>query len=289
MINQSCYLTDLIPSVIRTAFVAGNAIMGIYESDEISVEQKSDNSPLTLADRLANEEIVKGLESIGDYPVLSEEGQDIPWEIRRSWKKYWLVDPLDGTKEFIKRNGEFTVNIALVDQGRPILGVVYAPAKKLLYFATVCLGAFKLDVGSKSEKNKLLEIENSLPTLMRDSQKLQVMDVPSGEVPWRVVGSRSHQSDDFKDFVKRLPKTEIVAMGSSLKLCMVAEGTADLYPRLGLTSEWDTAAAQAIVEASGGLVLNADTGGFLRYNEKESLLNPFFIVCADRSSTWEIL
>ena len=183
-----------------------------------------------------------------------------------SWQRYWLIDPLDGTKEFIKKNGEFTVNIALIDQGKAVFGVVYAPALDVTYWGDAD-GAFKESGG---------QVES-----------IRVSEVPAEGAVWRVVGSRSHQTDEFKAFVQGLPDTEVVSMGSSLKLCLVAEGVADLYPRLGLTSEWDTAAAHAVVTAAGGQVLQYPELTPLLYNTRpDTLLNPFFIVCADKSDKW---
>lgn len=259
---------EILERVNQLACDAGQVILDVYESSDFDVELKDDDSPLTRADKCSHEVLVAGLESLNLGPVLSEEGVDLPWGERRGWQQYWLIDPLDGTKEFIKRNGEFTVNVALIKDGRPVLGVVYAPVKQLLYYGAAGLGAFKR-VGSTSA-----------------AEPIQVAPVPASDENWKIVGSRSHQSEDFAAFVARFPSADIVSMGSSLKLCLVAEGSADLYPRLGLTSEWDTAAAQAVVEAAGGQVLNWESRSPLLYNTKESLLNPFFIVCAAPSSLW---
>ncbi len=247
---------------------AGSAIMDIYAKEDLGVEFKDDESPLTLADTAAHNILIESLTELSDDPIMSEEGASIDWETRSAWTRYWLLDPLDGTKEFIKRNGEFTVNIALIENGVPILGVVYAPAKNLMYFGASGIGAFK-----QSDTDSQVE-------------SIRVSQSPSATSVWKIVGSRSHQSDDFLAFVKNISNKEIVAMGSSLKLCSVADGTADLYPRLGLTSEWDTAAAQAVVEAAGGKVINWETLQPLRYNSKESLLNPYFIVCSEPSVVW---
>ncbi|TVZ41291.1 3'(2'), 5'-bisphosphate nucleotidase [Alteromonadaceae bacterium 2753L.S.0a.02] len=259
----------LLPHVNSAVKEAGYAILEIYNSPDLGVEYKEDNSPLTLADKAAHKLLLVGLESLGIGPVLSEEGADIPWQERSKWSQYWLVDPLDGTKEFIKRNGEFTVNVALIRNGEPILGSVYAPDKGILYYGAKGHGAFK-------------ECDSQAAV------SIKVASVPETQDNWRIVGSRSHQSDEFKQFVEIFPDCEIVSMGSSLKLCLVAEGAADLYPRLGLTSEWDTAAAQAIVEAAGGKVINWETLEELRYNTKDALLNPFFVVCADTSPLWYV-
>ncbi len=266
---------------IHASLLAGDAIMSIYNSDDFSVEQKQDDSPLTLADKTSHQILLTGLAEINKDPILSEEGAEIEWVERQTWDRYWLIDPLDGTKEFIKRNGEFTVNVALIEKGRPILGVVYAPALKQLYFAEQGIGSFKMDDISTEQ----LGINIDIDAFIAAATALQVIPAPSS-TPWRIVGSRSHQSDAFKTFVAQFKAADIVSMGSSLKLCLVAEGKADLYPRLGLTSEWDTAAAQAVVEIAGGQVINVESGNALTYNQKESLLNPFFIVCSERSDQW---
>lgn len=262
--------SHLLNAINDIAISAGDAIMKIYNSADFGVEFKDDSSPLTLADKAAHEVIVTGLKKLNIGPILSEEDANISWQERSTWDQYWLVDPLDGTKEFIKKNGEFTVNIALVKNGEPVLGSVYAPAKDLLFYGAAGFGAFKSEAVKTSNH----------PIKMSPSA------VPSSDRQWRIVGSRSHQSEDFKEFISKFSSADIVAMGSSLKLCLVAEGKADLYPRLGLTSEWDTAAAQAVVEAAGGKVLNWETLMPLRYNQKDSLLNPFFIVCSETSPVW---
>ncbi len=258
-------LTDqTIDGVIEVCHQAGTKIMEIYKKD-FAIYEKSDESPLTEADLAAHKCIVAGLEAVSDLPILSEESADISWEERSSWSQYWLVDPLDGTKEFIKKNGEFTVNIALIDQGKPVFGVVYAPVLEQTYVGVVGKGAYKITSGEQ------VTIQPKANT---------------GET-WKVVGSRSHQSPEIQALLDSLEgETELVAMGSSLKLCLVAEGAAHLYPRLGPTSEWDTGAAQAVVEAAGGKVtiiddssnpLKADAPD-LRYNQKDSVLNPYFLV-----------
>ena len=254
--------------VIKLASEAGEAIMAIYEKD-FAIYDKADQSPLTEADLAAHHCILAGLADLTpDIPVLSEESKDSAIAERLSWNRYWLIDPLDGTKEFIKKNGEFTVNIALIDNHRPVFGVVYAPALGITYWGEQSLGAFKQQDNHKTE-----EIEVNPP--------------PADSKGWRIVGSRSHQSEEFKRFAAGFDDAEIVSMGSSLKLCLVADGTADIYPRLGLTSEWDTAAAQAVVEAAGGQVLEHPSLTPLRYNTRpDTLLNPFFIVCAKPVAVW---
>ncbi len=256
----------LAEQVLRIARLAGDKIMAIYEKD-FAIYEKQDTSPLTEADLAAHNVIVSELESISDLPILSEESADISWDERKTWQQYWLVDPLDGTKEFIKKNGEFTVNIALIDNGKPIMGVVYAPAKETAYIGLVGKGAW----------------------LQKDSDftPISAKQHSDGET-WKVVGSRSHQSPEIKNLLEQLDgETELVAMGSSLKLCLVATGEAHLYPRLGPTSEWDTGAAHAVATAAGASVtvldpadpLNANAED-LSYNQKESVLNPYFLVSA---------
>jgi 3'(2'), 5'-bisphosphate nucleotidase len=255
----------LIQDLTDIAHRAGDAIMQIYQQD-FTIYEKADASPLTEADLAAHNCIVAGLEKVSDLPILSEESASIAWSERESWDKYWLVDPLDGTKEFIKKNGEFTVNIALIDKGVPVFGVVYAPVLKHTYVGQLGQGAYKLEGGER----KAISPKQKVP----------------GE-SWRIVGSRSHQSPEIQKLLDTLDgETELVAMGSSLKLCLVAEGAAHLYPRLGPTCEWDTGAAQAVVEAAGGKVtiiedasqvLNKDAKP-LRYNQKDSVLNPYFLV-----------
>jgi len=257
-------MIDLLNSIENLAIEAGKAILEIYNSADFGVEMKSDDSPLTKADLASHNVIAKGLQELTpDIPVLSEESASIAFAERQSWKKYWLVDPLDGTKEFIKKNGEFTVNIALIENGKSVVSVVYVPVQDISYTAALGYGAFK-----KSENQR---------------QQIHVKK-PARNIPV-VVGSRSHMSDDVKNYLQDLGTHELTSMGSSLKFCLVAEGKADLYPRLGLTSEWDTAAAQCIVEQAGGHVVTLDNQA-LRYNTKESLLNPFFMVYGDKSRDW---
>lgn len=257
----------MIQDILTIARQAGDAILSIYERDFATYE-KNDQSPLTEADLAAHEVIVAGLESLTpDVPVLSEESSTIPWEERQQWSKYWLVDPLDGTKEFIKRNGEFTVNIALIENHKAVMGVVYAPVLRRFYFADED-GAYRQDHGS-------------------DPVQLSVA-THAGDRPWNVVASRSHMSDETKVFIEKLGECELVSMGSSLKLCLVAEGAADVYPRFALTSEWDTAAAQCVVERAGGIVITPEFE-HLFYNTKESLLNSFFIVCGGNSEEFKKL
>jgi 3'(2'), 5'-bisphosphate nucleotidase len=247
----------LLDHVVSIAHAAGEAIMAVY-AGPFEVAEKADRSPLTEADERANYVIVEGLQGlVPRLPILSEEAVDTFTGVDAEGR-YWLVDPLDGTKEFIKRNGEFTVNIALIERGNPVLGVVHAPAMGVTYLAAKGLGAFK-DIGGQTRK--------VIAAAMHDPGH-----------PWRVVGSRSHAGDSLAAFLDRLGSHELVPMGSSLKLCLVAEGAADLYPRLGPTSLWDTAAAQCVVEQAGGVVLGA-SGHRLDYSNPAKTLNPHFLVC----------
>ncbi|PHR50801.1 3'(2'),5'-bisphosphate nucleotidase CysQ [Cycloclasticus sp.] len=251
-----------IEDIVALAKKAGDAIMDIYQKD-FEVEFKADQSPLTEADTAAHKIIEQGLKELDQkndmaIPLMSEEGKNIPYQDRKDWDYFWMVDPVDGTKEFIKKNGEFTVNIALINQGMPVLGVVYAPALGQMYWAKQGEGAFK------------------------DGQALPLKRAEQRD-SYKVVASRSHLSDETKKFIDEI-KTEkvkeLVSIGSSLKLCLVAEGEADIYPRLGPTMEWDTAAAHAVVLCAGMKVCEFNKGEIskpLVYN-KQNLLNPFFIV-----------
>jgi 3'(2'), 5'-bisphosphate nucleotidase len=251
--------------VLVIACQAGEAIMQIYGEDDLGVVAKDDNSPLTRADIASHKVIVAGLSTLTpDIPILSEESASVPWEERRQWDRYWLVDPLDGTKEFIKRNGEFTVNIALIDHGEPVLGAVYVPTQDLLYCGLRDGGAWKIKAGEK--------------------ERITVRAIEPGRKQLRVVASRSHRGEALDAWLakmeQRFPEIELCNMGSSLKICLVAEGSADVYPRLALTSEWDTAAAQAVLEAAGGKLLDLE-GRPYRYNTKEDILNPYFMALGD--------
>ena len=254
---------------------AGRAVMKVYESDDFGVEHKADQSPLTLADRAAHEVIMAHLEHTG-IPVLSEEGRHMDFEERRDWASLWIVDPVDGTKEFVKRNGEFTVNIALVKEGRVVLGVVLAPVLNSAYLGVVGEGAWKV------------ELTNALQQAEEDVWNGRVslpIPAPAGR-PFTVVASRSHMSPETQAFVdqKRESHGEVhlISKGSSLKLCMVAEGVADAYPRFAPTMEWDTAAGQAVCEAAGCAVIDQNTGAPMRYN-REELLNAWFLVSREES------
>ncbi len=253
-----------IERINQIARQAGTAILEVYEQP-FEVTEKADQSPLTQADLASHRAITESLARLTpDIPVLSEESAVTPWEERRRWRRYWLVDPLDGTNEFVKRNGEFTVNIALIEDHAPVLGVVYAPVPDILWYGTREQGAFRQE-------------KQTEPRAIRVTAHCRR--------PVRVAGSRSHAGDSLKRFLERLGDHEIVSMGSSLKLCLVAEGEADIYPRLGPTSEWDTAAAQAVVEAAGGRVTDTRLQR-LEYNRKESLLNPHFLVFGDADIDW---
>ena len=243
---------------------AGEAIMAVYEKEDFGVETKSDNSPLTEADLAAHRVIEAALlEAFPDIPVLSEESGDVSYEQRKDWRCFWMVDPLDGTKEFIKRNGEFTVNIALIVDHKPLLGVVYAPVLKTSYAGYLGGGAWVTDEQG-------------------ESRQVSASSYSGGTIS--VVASRSHVSDELKTFLDKIENKELISMGSSLKICLVATGEADLYPRLGPTMEWDTAAAHAVVIAAGGSLTNLQ-GEALSYN-KENLLNPFFMVAGEPSFPW---
>jgi len=263
---------NLLPDCLDCARRAGAAIMEVYASD-FAVQHKDDDSPLTRADLASHHIIADHLHALTpEIPLLSEESAAIDWDTRQRWQRYWLIDPLDGTREFVKRNGEFTVNIALIEQHRPVLGVVLAPVLNTYWFAVSGAGAQRLQTDS------LQDVAN-----MQQAEAIRVRQPPA--TPPVVIASRSHASAELQQYLQQLPEHEILSVGSSLKFCRVAEGSADLYPRLGPTSEWDTAAAQAVVEQAGGRVLTA-AGTALDYNRKASLLNPYFLVIGDRNHDW---
>jgi 3'(2'), 5'-bisphosphate nucleotidase len=270
----------LLLNAIQASLLAGDAIMAVYDSD-FSVDYKDDNSPLTQADTCAHELIEKQLGPF-QIPILSEEGRDIPFEQRSGWERLWVVDPLDGTKEFVKRRGEFTVNIALVDRGRPQMGVIYVPVKKTLYFGDRQLGSFKLSNPDELSNLRRCGTRDLVPALLSEiSPKCQKLPIPQTRSTLAIVGSRSHAGEALKAYVEakrqEVSQVEFVSAGSSLKFCLVAEGIADVYPRLGPTMEWDTAAGQAIAENAGAVVLQYESRTPLTYN-REDLLNPWFIV-----------
>lgn len=259
-------LSELLNTALIASVEAGRAIMKIYKSDDFEVQIKSDDSPLTKADLAAHNIIIDHLKAT-DIPVLSEEDADISFGIRSKWNRFWLVDPLDGTKEFIKKNDEFTVNIALIENGVPILGVVYLPVFDSVYFASK-------EIGSYYQNNIAVD---SIEEAIKEAEKLP------RELPeiYTVVGSRSHMNEQtqayFSELEKEKGKIEIISKGSSLKLCMVADGSAHEYPRFGPTMEWDTGAGHAVALYSGAKVTKEDKKTALTYN-KENLLNPFFII-----------
>ena len=238
------------------ARAAGDAILEVYGQDDFQVESKDDSSPVTIADHKANAVICAGLEKLTEqYPIVSEENKDVPYEVRSSYSEFWLVDPLDGTKEFIKRNGEFTVNIALISHGAPVASVVFVPVTGVMYSAH--------DGKAYMEANG-------------QQKELKTAEFNMEESGLGVVCSRSHLNDETKAFIDKLNAPETVSKGSSLKFTILAEGKAHLYPRIAPTMEWDTAAAQAVLEAAGGKVIEYESGKPLRYN-KEVLLNPHFL------------
>ncbi|MBT3196132.1 MAG: 3'(2'),5'-bisphosphate nucleotidase CysQ [Gammaproteobacteria bacterium] len=257
-------LESLIEPLISLSQQAGRQILEIYEAG-FSVTDKADNTPLTDADLAAHTTIVEGLKALTpDIPALSEESDAISFEERSSWQSYWLIDPLDGTREFINRNGEFTVNIALIEDHKPILGLIQVPVNDTLYYGWRKGGAWKKLPDHPVE-----------PIQVRSPSEEQLV----------VAGSRSYQSEIMAEFLDKIGSHKILSMGSSLKSCLIAEGKADLYPRLGPTSEWDTAAAQCIVEEAGGQITDTSMRP-LRYNTKESLLNPHFFVFGRDNRDW---
>jgi len=257
-------LKSLIEPVVALAEDAGRAILEVYSTD-FDVQSKVDESPLTQADLASNRRIVAGLEQLTPgIPIISEESGLPEFEERRHWDRYWLIDPLDGTREFVSRNGEFTVNIALIDNNRPVFGVVHVPVANKTYVGCESVGA---------------EVRDG------DSPPVPIRVAAASSDPVRVVGSRSHRGASLDAYLASLGEHDLVPMGSSLKFCVVAEGGADLYPRLGPTSEWDTAAAQAVVEQAGGSVVTLD-GKPMKYNVKPDILNPHFFVIGAADRDW---
>ncbi|MBX7241045.1 MAG: 3'(2'),5'-bisphosphate nucleotidase CysQ [Bacteroidia bacterium] len=254
--------------VIGIAEAAGQAILEVYNSqpggETVTIAYKPDESPLTMADKAAHTVISSRLNALfPEIPVLSEEGKSVPYVTRKNWKSFWMVDPLDGTREFIKRNGEFTVNIALIEEGKPVLGVIYVPVLNQTFYASLNEGAFM-----KNASGQVMR--------MKANPFSETLDNPV------IVSSRSHLSAETEAFIARFNNPELISMGSSLKFMLVASGKADVYPRFAPTMEWDTAAAQIIVEEAGGKVVIADTDFPLTYN-KENLTNPFFCVTGTSS------
>ena len=268
---------QLLNAVNEIAIAAGSEILDVYNSGQaIDVSKKQDDSPLTDADRRAHFLIVDRLSSLTpDIPLLSEESDAIDYELRKSWQRYWLVDPLDGTKEFINRNGEFTVNIALIENGQSVAGVVYVPVSGISYFGGIGIGAWKQD-GNQQD----IKAQSIVSRPMRESFGV------------RIVASRRHLGEQLNALVGKIEnhfgKVTLLSMGSSLKMCLLAEGSADIYPRMAPTCEWDTAAAHGILSAAGGEIVDLQFRP-LRYNSKPELLNPFFIALADRTYPWQQL
>ena len=257
-------LKELLDPVIQIAYQAGKVIMEVYD-EGFSVENKSDHTPVTEADKAANDIIESALKELTPHlPILTEEAKPTPYSERRNWVRYWLIDPLDGTREFIKRNGEFTVNIALIDGDESVMGVVYAPVIGVLYYAAKGQGAFKQESTN-------------------EPQAIHVRNKCRGKT--MVACGRSHPTEEVQSFLANLGEHEIIRVGSAIKSCMVAEGKVDLYARLGPTSEWDTAAAQCVVEEAGGAITDTSMQR-LRYNTKDDLLNPHFFVAGDQSIKW---
>jgi len=263
--------SELLHIAIDAAIEAGKAIMDVY-LDDYEVNYKEDNSPLTIADKNAHKIIAEHLANTG-IPLMSEEGKSIPFEVRKQWKTLWIVDPLDGTKEFIKRNGEFTVNIALVENHKPVLGVVFCPTLNTIYYADRMHGGAFMALLPATWQNEKIDVE----AIQALSEKLPIT---SNRNSFVVVASRSHLTDETKTFIEKIKgqvaDVEFMSKGSSLKLCMIAEGRADIYPRFAPTSEWDTAAGQAVVELANGRVIIPDSNSPVIYN-KENILNPWFI------------
>lgn len=258
-------LAELVNPVCKIAKQAGLEIMRIYE-EGFEIEEKQDSSPLTSADLASHRLIIDSLHDLTpNIPILSEESSAIPYSERSTWSSYWLIDPLDGTREFIKRNGEFTVNIALITNQTSSLGVVYTPVQDICYFASKGHGSFKQEQNKPANR---IKIRNSTPN-----------NIPT------ICGSRSHAGESLRALLTRIGEHELISMGSSIKMCLVAEGTADIYPRFGPTSEWDTAAAHCVVEEAGGMLVDTELKP-LRYNTKDSLLNPSFIAIGDLNDAW---
>ncbi len=257
-------LKSLVEPIVALAEDAGRAILEVYSTD-FDVQAKDDESPLTQADLASHRWIDAGLKALTpDIPIISEESGLPDFDERRKWRRYWIVDPLDGTKEFVNRNDEFTVNIALIEDGRPVLGVVHVPVLDKTYVGCEGLGAQRRE---------------------GDGDPVSIEVAASSAQPVRIVGSRSHRGKSLDAFLERVGDYDMIPMGSSLKFCVVAEGGADLYPRLGPTSEWDTAAAQAVVEQAGGAVVTLD-GKPMKYNKKADILNPHFCVLGATDRDW---
>lgn len=266
---------EKLTSLLKIAREAGAEILSIYSRvDDYKVAYKADNSPITEADRRANSLITRALSQLSyGLPILSEESEKIPFCERQAWRDYWLVDPLDGTREFIKRNGEFTVNVGLIRNGLPEVGVVHVPVSGVTYLGKRGAGAWRVESDDSVKEIKASRLNPSYERV-------------------RIAASRSHKNDSLENLIQNISvkfkDTEVVSMGSSLKICLLAEGEADLYPRLSPTSEWDTGAAHAVLLASGGEIFDK-TFQPLKYNQKEELLNPHFYAVADKNFKWEKL
>ena len=260
-------INEILDQVVNIAKLAGQAILPIYNGIEsVHATLKADKSPLTAADLRAHELICQHLQQLStDIPILSEEDCGISFAERSQWSRYWLIDPLDGTKEFLRKNDMFTVNIALIDEGEPVLGVVYAPALEQCYYATRDGQAYQ------QQDNK-------------PAQKIQARVTPTQQA-LMIVASRHHQSSHLREWLSSVENYQLLNMGSSLKFCLLAQGVADIYPRFAPTSEWDTAAAQCVLVAAGGVLIGKDNQP-LRYNQKDSLLNAEFLALADPQSPW---
>lgn len=269
-------MIEFLPAIIKAAVRSGNAALEIYRQD-FSVTEKSDQSPLTLADTRSHEIIREALKST-DIPVLSEEGGDIPFNDRKDWRQLWIVDPLDGTKEFVQKNGEFTINIALVENHVPVMGIIYLPVFSRLYYGIYDKGTYRADIVDPEN------IENISPERIIETANPLSVKIDASRI-YTIVASRSHLTPEVEAFVEDKKRdyghVEFISAGSSLKFCEVAEGNADIYPRLGPTMEWDTAAGQVIAQAAGARVYRHDTGEDLLYN-KENLKNPWFVVTNGR-------
>jgi len=261
-------MKDNLAIAIQASLEAGKAILEVYSSNDFNVEIKGDDSPLTRADKNAND-VINSYLTKTPIPIISEENRQLDYSERKDWSRCWIVDPLDGTKEFIKRNGEFTVNIALIENGNPVLGVIYVPVSKTLYFTS--------EDASKAYK---ISIDDTLSIDAIFDNATEIRPQTEKQSVVKIVGSRSHLNDDTKLFISEIEnknQVEIVSKGSSLKFCLVAEGEANIYPRFAPTMEWDTAAGQAICQAAGVKVIDNNTKKPLQYN-KENLLNPYFLV-----------
>lgn len=305
MLNRLASPAWLLPRLVEICRTAGQGILDVYETS-FSVEVKADRSPLTLADRRSHDIITRGLIEINEnafsIPILSEEGEDIPYRERNKWEYFWLVDPLDGTREFVNRNGEFTVNVALVHRSKPILGVIHVPTTGVTFFAAEDLGSFRIRASNWQKRiqdtdmpSKDISLQGRGGTIQGIQEAVRISDsegvdkliaagdrlpLPISRTRFTVVSSRSHMSEETAKFIDKLriqhKEIDFISAGSSLKFCLVAEGSADIYPRLAPTKEWDTAAGQAVVEQAGGRVFIKETSEPLSYN-KENLLNPWFV------------